>query len=97
MSDLTTAHNHPANLLRDFYAPAHATVADAEGYRAAASALNGFETVNKVTFAALDNDALARVRESYADAADADSGSEYRKQALSELAAAVSDLLGLNG
>lgn len=96
-TDLTTVKDHPATLLRKHYAPIQASLGndtEAVVYTSAGNALNNYEQVNNVTFAALDNEALAAVREAYAEAEDLPFGAQ-RHQALDDLAAAVRDLLGL--
>jgi hypothetical protein len=95
-TDLNTVKDHPATLLRDFYAPQHATPGVVQAYQTAATALTGYEQVNNVTFAALDNDTLAAVRGSYAQAQEAPVGSHIYTEALRDLYRAVGDLLGLD-
>lgn len=82
-TDLTTARDHPAALL------------DAAANPYPASILWKYERDNGVTFAALDNDALAAVREAYARMQEAPRNSGDRNLARIDLADAVADLLGL--
>jgi len=96
-TDLTTVKDHPATLLREHYAPQQVAIGnidDADGLVIAGRVLNDYERVNNVTFAALDNDALAAVREAYTEVEGLPFGAQ-RHQALDDLAAAVRDLLGL--
>lgn len=66
MIDLKTSETHPVLVLR--------TVGnrhDTAEYNGAASLLEAYETAREVTFAALDNDTLAAIREEYAAMQDA--------------------------
>lgn len=73
--DLDNARDHPANILKG----------------APASVLLKYEREHHVTFAALDNDALLTVYQTYAS----QTGDPTSQQAARALASAVADLLGL--
>lgn len=73
-TDLKTAKDHPANILRDNHTE-----------YGAAEDLRDYEEANDVTFAALDNQTLQRIREAYEGVIDDEA-----------LIAAVRDLLGLD-
>ena len=92
-TDLNLVSDHPVALLRkaaqDNHDRTHAPLVSA-AYEAAAETLRKHQREQGVTFAALDNDALARVAETYAAYTD---GSV---EGGGELAAAVADLLGLS-
>lgn len=78
-TDLTTVRDHPARLLDE----------DAAGV------LRDYEATNDVTFAALDNDVLANVREFYEGVRVFRHDESQRVYVLEYLAGAVSELLGL--
>jgi hypothetical protein len=80
-TNLTTVRDHPAAILQ------------ADNFQYAARSLTDYEVEHKITFAALDNDALAEVRAQYAiDPFDAPSTVGL----LNDLRAAVNSLLGLD-
>jgi hypothetical protein len=92
-TDLATVKDHPATIIDRLRE--HSTT----GFRSfsqAASHLRDFERRESVTFAALDNDALAAVREAYA-AFSEHTGEITQDEinALITLRRAVADLLGL--
>lgn len=65
-----------------------------ESYSRSSTRLRAYEIENGVTFAALDNDALAEVREAYAEFQDARGDHEYRGGV--RIADAINSLLGLD-
>lgn len=103
--DLKTVNDHPATLLergfpkpdpdndKDLFGFVGASVA-AHWVGEAARALRTYETHHNVTFAALDNDALAQVREAYDGLYSAD---PLRADlAVGDLVSALCSLLGLD-
>ena len=87
-TDLTKVNDHPAALLET------GNLNDVKTEVDAARALRRYEQDRGVTFAALDNEALARVREAYDRANTV--RTDDRESALSDFQDAVSDLLGLS-
>lgn len=94
-TDLNAVKDHPATILSALADTlieggwVRATVADT------ANVLREYEQEHAVTFAALDNDALAAVRDAHALVERSDLGSVQRVRALSALYLAVGGLLGL--
>lgn len=93
-TDLTTVRDHPATLLRKVAEDVVTMSATRRhGMKDAAEVLDLHENLNGVTFAALDNDALAAVREAYAEFLTGEG--DYQYIGGGPLADAVRDLLGL--
>lgn len=91
-TDLTKVQDHPTALLRKAAEESHylkGTPVAQSAFKAAADTLKEHEKENGVTFAALDNEALARVAEAY---------ETYRDDVEHPgvLASAIADLLGLD-
>lgn len=107
-TDLTTVRDHPAAILDgyaerlspealpktpDETQPAFAMrLVQASHYAASASVLRRYEAEHGVTFAALDNDTLERIRQAEDIWSE---GDERAGDALLEIGQAVRDLLGL--
>jgi hypothetical protein len=92
-TDLTAVHDHPAVLLdREAvtFAAEGATIT-VESFRRSATRLRSYEQDHGVTFAALDNDALAYVRHTY----DAATSRMSTGEDVADFVGAVRDLLGL--
>lgn len=83
-ADLKTIYDHPANVIRDWLVELPTPHAERPGGIRAAEVLRSHEAEEGVTFAALDNKALAVIYETY----DAALSSEFKR--------AVADLLGLD-
>jgi hypothetical protein len=107
--DLTTAPDHPVRVLADWLDGLPPTHHERPGGYRCQEVLSAHEREKGVTFAALSNDALQRIREAWdglgelADAADPDDpetvqANDARVDAhyRSEILAAVKDLLGLD-
>jgi hypothetical protein len=82
-ADLRTVPDHPAKILLK--------IGDSFGHEV----LRQFETINHVTFTALDNQSLTEVQDAYLAWTDADN-QQQMIHCLGILARAVGDLLGLN-
>jgi len=94
-TDLTTTHDHPANVLiqlRDKVQPSRPHLCS--GIERAARGLRTYETTHKVTFATLDNDTLTAVREAY-DSWATSTTDAGRVSAIDDVLNGVRDLLGL--
>jgi hypothetical protein len=85
-ADLKTARDHPAVLLST-----HSTPGAVSG-----ALLNQYEDERKVTFAALDNEALVTVVSLYSALSNEDNGSDEKYHLLEGFTSAVRDLLGLD-
>jgi hypothetical protein len=94
-TDLKTVHDHPATLLEQRKRMVVVTNTTPEQALAAAKALRAYERNEKVTFAALDNDALQAVREAYAETRLDRGIGGLSGEGWSDLADAVNALLGL--
>lgn len=95
-TDLKQVQDHPARILWDIAERNGARLkapASEAAFKAAAERLHAHEQENGVTFAALDNDALARVAESYDLLTGG--GSVNRDLVQQDLNDAIRDLLGL--
>lgn len=100
--DLSNVYDHPAAVLRstaDAIAGRYPiTVEDGDAARSlhvAAATLDSYERAHSVTFAALDKDTLASLREAYDRLSDSDQY-EDRVIAANDVANAVRDLLGFD-
>jgi len=89
--DLTTVNDHPATLLTHRYYDGNTQAA----FHMAAAVLERHETEHNVTFAALDNDALAAVREAYDDLYP-ENDPPRAARAVADLVSALNSLLGLD-
>lgn len=96
-TNLHTVKDHPANIIDD-HAGELAKRLDSgsapEIYQRVATVLRAVEVDRDVTFAALDNQALANVREDYAAWSDA-IGVDAKARAANRFVYTVIDLLGL--
>lgn len=90
-TDLTTVPDHPAAVLAN-----HPTL-DAVTRGESAAVLRTYEQRHGVTFAALDNDALAALRAAWAMPEDAqnDAGRQQQVERWAAIEDAARDLLGL--
>jgi hypothetical protein len=95
-TDLTTVHDHPATLLFKWAEGQH-TAERHDAVESMAYCLESYQEEREVTFAALDNDALAAVREAYLGYSTTSRFDSGRKASYADdLASAINGLLGLD-
>lgn len=92
-TDLHDVHDHPVRIIGEWLSTLPVPHQERCGGIRAGEVLQDHERAQKVTFAALDNDALARVREVYEHQMSAEGMDAY--DAAVDMVSAVADLLGL--